>query len=122
MATLEHVEVDVLHGTVPDAATRATASRVARSLPGVGAVRNLLGTRADPAVSAAGYGYPWLHRLLRSWSSWPMQAFAPLSTKACGPKFRASWRAASPDRQAGADHRTGGPGSHAIRRGANTWL
>jgi hypothetical protein len=53
-----------LHGTVPDAVTRSTASQVARSVPGVGPVRNLLGTRADPQISAAGHGYPWLHTLL----------------------------------------------------------
>jgi hypothetical protein len=53
-----------LRGTVPDAATRSTASHIARSVPGVGPVRNLLGTRTDPQISAAGYGYPWLHTLL----------------------------------------------------------
>jgi Domain of unknown function (DUF1931)/BON domain len=54
-----------LRGTVPDTATRATASRVARSVPGVGPVRNRLGTRAEPAIFAAGHGYPWLHTLLQ---------------------------------------------------------
>jgi hypothetical protein len=53
-----------LHGTVADAAMGATASGVARTVPGVGPIRNLLGTQADPLVSAVGYGYPWLHTLL----------------------------------------------------------
>jgi hypothetical protein len=53
-----------LRGTVADAVTRATASAVARSVPGVGPVRNLLGTQANPVVSAVGYGFPWLHTLL----------------------------------------------------------
>ena len=53
-----------LRGRVPDRPARATASAVARSVPGVGPVRNLLGTTAEPEVSAVGYGYPWLHTLL----------------------------------------------------------
>ena len=53
-----------LRGMVPDRPARATASAVARSVPGVGPVRNLLGTTAEPEVSAVGYGYPWLHTLL----------------------------------------------------------
>jgi Domain of unknown function (DUF1931)/BON domain len=53
-----------LRGTVPDRASRSTASAVARSLPGVGPVRNLLGTAAEQQLYAAGYGYPWLHTLL----------------------------------------------------------
>lgn len=53
-----------LHGTVPDSAARAAASRIARSVPGLGPVRNLLGTRAEPAMAAAGHSYPWLHTLL----------------------------------------------------------
>jgi sporulation protein YlmC with PRC-barrel domain len=53
-----------LRGTVADAATRATASAVARSVPGIGPVRNLLGTSSSPNVSATGYAYPWLHTLL----------------------------------------------------------
>lgn len=53
-----------LRGAVSDAATRTTASHVARSVPGVGPLRNRLGTGEEPAISPAGYGYPWLHRLL----------------------------------------------------------
>jgi hypothetical protein len=53
-----------LRGTVADAATRATASGVVRSVLGVGPVRNLLGTQTNPVVSAVGYSFPWLHTLL----------------------------------------------------------
>lgn len=53
-----------LHGQVPTAGLRATASSVARGVPGVGPVRNLLGTEQEPQLTAAGHGYPWLHTLL----------------------------------------------------------
>jgi hypothetical protein len=53
-----------LRGKVPNAGVRVTASAVARAVPGVGPVRNLLGTDADPQVSATGFGFPWLHALL----------------------------------------------------------
>ena len=53
-----------LRGRVPDRPARATASAVARGVPGVGPVRNLLGTIPEPEVFAVGYGYPWLHTLL----------------------------------------------------------
>jgi hypothetical protein len=53
-----------LHGTVADARGRADASTVARSVPGVGPVRNLLGTGQESRISATGYGYPWLHALI----------------------------------------------------------
>jgi BON domain len=53
-----------LSGTVSDAAVRAAASGVARGIPGVGPVRNLINTRAEPQMSATGYGFPWLHTLL----------------------------------------------------------
>jgi hypothetical protein len=53
-----------LRGTVTSAAERTTASTVARGVPGVGAVRNLIGTSTNPELSAAGYAYPWVHTLL----------------------------------------------------------
>lgn len=53
-----------LRGRVPDPQARATASDIARGVPGVGAVRNRLGTAGDPDMSPAGYAYPWLHDLL----------------------------------------------------------
>jgi hypothetical protein len=53
-----------LHSDVPDAAVRAAAGAMARTVPGVGPVRNLIGTHVDPQITAAGYGYPWLHALL----------------------------------------------------------
>lgn len=53
-----------LRGTVADNASRSAASHIARSVPGVGTVRNLVSTRSDPSMSAAGLAYPWLHSLL----------------------------------------------------------
>jgi hypothetical protein len=53
-----------LHGMVPDAQNRTAASAIARGVPGVGRVRNLLGTDSEPRVSPAGHGYPWLHSLI----------------------------------------------------------
>jgi hypothetical protein len=53
-----------LHGQVPNDAARTRASEVARGVPGVGPIRNLVGTDTDPRLSAAGYSYPWLHTLL----------------------------------------------------------
>jgi hypothetical protein len=53
-----------LRGTVPDSATRAAASRIARSVPGVGAVRNIVATQTQPSMAASGLEYPWLHSLL----------------------------------------------------------
>jgi hypothetical protein len=54
-----------LHGTVADAAARANASTVAQAVGGVGPVRNLIGTQAEPDMTAAGYGYPWLRTLIQ---------------------------------------------------------
>jgi hypothetical protein len=70
--TTAHAGIDViardgtleLRGSVPDAGVRNAASQIARTVPGVGPVRNLLGTSTDPRVSATGYGYPWLHTLI----------------------------------------------------------
>jgi Domain of unknown function (DUF1931)/BON domain len=53
-----------LRGRLRDAEARATASEIARGVPGVGTVRNRLGTGGEPEMSPAGYGYPWLHDLL----------------------------------------------------------
>jgi hypothetical protein len=53
-----------LHGSVEDDAARTRASTVARGVRGVGPVRNLIGTGKRHELSAAGYGYPWLHTLL----------------------------------------------------------
>jgi hypothetical protein len=52
-----------LRGHVTDPSVRANASAVSRSIPGVGAVRNLVST-GEGQISAAGYEYPWLHRLI----------------------------------------------------------
>jgi hypothetical protein len=60
----DHDGILELHGTVSDSAARANASVVARQVGGVGPVRNLIGTRADPQMTATGYGYPWLHTLV----------------------------------------------------------
>jgi hypothetical protein len=60
----DHDGILELHGTVADAAARANAGAVARAVGGVGPVRNLIGTRADPEMTATGYGYPWLHTLI----------------------------------------------------------
>jgi hypothetical protein len=60
----EHDGTLELHATVADTAGRERASAVARKVAGVGPVRNLIGTRADPQMTATGYGYPWLHTLL----------------------------------------------------------
>jgi hypothetical protein len=53
-----------LRGRVPDDAARSSASQIARNVPGLGPVRNLLSTAGGPEMSAAGYAYPWLHTLL----------------------------------------------------------
>jgi Domain of unknown function (DUF1931)/BON domain len=53
-----------LRGHVPDAATRATASAVARTVPGIGPLRNRLGTGTSSVIYATGYGHSWLHELL----------------------------------------------------------
>jgi hypothetical protein len=60
----DHDGILELHGTVADAAARANAGTVAREVSGVGPVRNLIGTRAEPEMTATGYGYPWLHTLI----------------------------------------------------------
>jgi hypothetical protein len=52
-----------LRGEVADRAGRSTASAVARSVPGIGPLRNLIGTATEPEVPAAGYGYHWLRTL-----------------------------------------------------------
>jgi hypothetical protein len=59
-----------LRGTVNNADQRTAASEIARSVPGVGPVVNLLGTRTDTGqqaaapVSAVGYGAAWLLQFL----------------------------------------------------------
>lgn len=63
-----------LQGTVDDAEQRASASEIARAVPGVGTVRNMLGIRATTGqqsaapVSGVGYGAAWLQAFLHQGS------------------------------------------------------
>ena len=63
IAVVDRDGVLELRGTVASAGQRASASEVARSVPGVGPLRNLLGTRTTP-ISAVGYGGAWLRAFL----------------------------------------------------------
>jgi osmotically-inducible protein OsmY/sporulation protein YlmC with PRC-barrel domain len=66
-----HGNTAIVRGTVEHAADRRTIAERARAIPGIRAVYSLAGVReetpqqAREPISAAGYGYPWIHDLIQ---------------------------------------------------------